>query len=401
MKTVSPKKELQLLHRIVHILSSTIELSKLLHEITELIVDFLGSDSCIIYLYDETKQYLILSGSHNPHPGALGRIKIKLGEGITGWVAQHRKPVNIAEKAYTDARFKSFSSLPEDHYESFLSIPILFRDQLIGVINLQNKKKHHFTTSQIELLSTISKQVAGYIENARLYGEMNRRSKQLDTLTQVSKLVAGKSYLDEILRLIVSITADSLKFKTCSLMLVDEEKKELSIVATQSLSEDYRNKPKLKPSQSLSGRAFTEKRPIAIYDVRIEPEYGFPDIAKREGLVSLLSVPLMVKDKCIGVLNSYTPEPHQFSEVEMNTLASVAHQAAIAIENTRLMDETLQTREELESRKVIEKAKGILMRERKISEDEAFKELRKTAMDKRKTMRQIAEAVLLSQEIKK
>lgn len=397
---LSAKKELELLHRITNIISSTIDLKELLKQISRMIVDVLESDSCLIYLYDEDKSALVLSGSQNPHPGALGKVQLKLGEGITGWVAVHKKPVAITQKAYQDKRFKFFSSLPEDKYESFLSVPILLKGQLIGVINLQTKKVRQYRAFEIDLFSTIAKQVAGSIENARLFSEVSQRAKQIETLTQISRLVTGQSYLDEMLRLIVSITAESLGFKICSLMLLNEEKQELSIVATQSLSEEYLKKPAIKVSKSLSGRAVVEKKPVSFLDVRVESEYRYPGIAKHEGLVSLLSVPMMVKDKCIGVLNSYTPEPHHFTEMEIKILASVANQAAIAIENTRLKSEAVASRDELQSRKVVERAKGILMREKELSEDVAFKEMRKAAMDKRKTMKEIAEAILLSNEIK-
>lgn len=399
MKNLSPQKELALLHKITHILSSTIDLSDLLRQICKMIVGVLKSDSCLIYLYDEGRQSLILSGAHNPHPGALGKVHLKLGEGITGWVAAHKKPVAIPEKAYEDRRFKFFSSLPEDKYESFLSVPILFKNQLIGVLNLQRRRVHECPRSEIALLSTIAKLVSGSIENARLYAETSRRAKQIETLAQVSRLVAGESYLEEILRLIVSITADSLGFKICSLMLLNEAKQELSIVATQSFSEDYRKKPPLKVAESLSGRAVTEKKPIAIFDVREQPEYRYPEIAKQEGLVSLLSLPMMLKEQCVGVLNCYTPEPHHFTETEIKMLASVAHQAAGAIENTRWMEKALASQEELAARKTIERAKGILMTEKNLSEDEAFKQIRKAAMDKRKSMKEIAEAILLSREM--
>ncbi|MBI2916116.1 MAG: GAF domain-containing protein [Elusimicrobia bacterium] len=400
MKNLSTKKELDLLHKITHILSNTIELPDLLHQIARLIVSVMETDSCLIYLYDDHKEVLILSGSHNPHSESIGKIKMKLGEGITGWVGNHKKSVVIPQKAYQDSRFKYFSTLPEDRYESFLSVPLLRKSLLVGVIDLQTKKPRQYRDSEIELLTTISKLVAGSIENARLYSETKAWAKQIETLSQVSRLVAGKSYLDEILRLIVLITAESLGFKICSLMLLDEEKRELSIAATQSLSEDYRKKPPLKVSESLSGRAVLEKKPIAVLDIHKEREYQYPEIAKQEGLSSLLSVPMMIKDRCIGVLNCYTPEPHHFTEMEIKMLASVAHQAAIAIENTRLMEDALATKGELEARKLIEKAKGILMKEKKLSEEDAFREIRKTSMDKRKTMKEIAEAILLAGELK-
>lgn len=400
MKSLSSKSELALLHRVVHIISSTIDMESLLRQIAEMTADVLGGDSCLIYLYDERSNSLLLSGSHHPHSGAVGKLHLKMGEGITGWVAAHRKPVTISEKAYEDLRFKFFSSLKEDKYESFLSVPILCKGQLTGVINLQNRKPHKFTASETGLVTTISKLVAGSIENAKLYADATKRNKEIETITQISRLVAGKSYLEEILRLSVSITAESLGFKICSLMLLNEQTQELSIAATQSLSVDYRNKPPIKVRESLSGRAVLERKPIAVKDINKEREYQYPEIAKQEGLVSLLSIPMMVKDRCLGVLNCYTTELHNFTESEVKSLASVAHQAAIAIENTRLMQETQATKGELETRKLVERAKGILMREKNLSEDGAFREIQKASMDNRKSMREIAEAILLSREIK-
>ena len=142
-----------------------------------------------------------------------------------------------------------------------------------------------------------------------------------------------------------------------------------------------------------------ERGPIAITDVLKEPGYLYPDIAKQEGLASLLSVPMTVRDKCIGVLNCYTPEPHNFKETEISLVASVAHQAAVAIENTRWMEKALASEQELAARKLIERAKGILMKSRGLSEDEAFGEMRRTAMDSRRSLKDIAEAVILSTEM--
>ncbi len=124
-------------------------------------------------------------------------------------------------------------------------------------------------------------------------------------------------------------------------------------------------------------------------------------IAKKEGLVSLLCVPLHVKGKVIGVLNLYTSEKHRFSDYEISMLQAVADQAAIVIENYRLIVETKVIKEELETRKVLEKAKGILMDEFRLSEEKAFKKIQKFAMDRRKPIREVAEAIIMSYEMKK
>ena len=144
MKRLSPKQELDLLHQITHIISCATDLPELLKSICKMVAGVLGSDSCLIYLYEEKENSLVLSGAQNAHAGALGKVKMKLGEGITGWVAAHKRPVAISEKSYEDPRFKFFSSLPEDKYESFLSVPILTRGQLVGVINLHRKKIHEY-----------------------------------------------------------------------------------------------------------------------------------------------------------------------------------------------------------------------------------------------------------------
>jgi len=123
--------------------------------------------------------------------------------------------------------------------------------------------------------------------------------------------------------------------------------------------------------------------------------------AKEEGLKSLLSVPLAVRGRVIGVLNNYTSEPHRFTKTEANILTTVANQAAIVIENAGLVVKTKMIQDELETRKVVERAKGILMREQNIPEDEAFRKIQKQSMDLRKSMREIAEAIILMEKMKK
>ncbi len=127
----------------------------------------------------------------------------------------------------------------------------------------------------------------------------------------------------------------------------------------------------------------------------------YPEVARKEGIVSLLSVPMMVKDRAIGVINCYTKKEHQFKPEEISILQTVANQAAVAIENTHLSEEILAAREALESRKIVERAKGILMKDLDVSEDEAYKKIHKKSMDLRKTMKEIAEAIILSSELRK
>jgi len=223
---------------------------------------------------------------------------------------------------------------------------------------------------------------------------------QIKALSRISKAITSDLYLEDLLRLIVTVTAELLGSNICSLMLVDEKTATLVVRASQSISEEYNKKPPLKIGEGISGRAAKENKPMAIKDVTKEKEYKHKDIAKREGLSSLLCVPLAVKGKVIGVINCYTSSPHDFSETEVEVLTSIANQAAVAIENTELIVRSKVIQEELEIRKKLERAKGIMMRDDGLTEEQAYLRIRKYSMDSRKTMREVAEAIILAADMR-
>ena len=227
----------------------------------------------------------------------------------------------------------------------------------------------------------------------------SRHHRELDALARVSEAVVSERYLDEILQLIITITAELMGSKISSLMLLDDAKQALVIKATQSLSPAYRNKPPIPVGQSISGRVVKTRQPISVLDVTKTPGYLHAEIAAREGLKSLLSVPMMVKRQVIGVLNLYTARAHRFSQREVRLLSTIANQAAAAIENTRLLEHTVALQRSLDDRKVIERAKGLLMRQLRCAEPEAFRRLQTQSMARRKSMREIADAVILSSEL--
>lgn len=226
-------------------------------------------------------------------------------------------------------------------------------------------------------------------------------SSPIEALSKISRAITSELYLEDILKLIVTVTAGTLGSKICSIMLLDEAKNELVIRATQSISEAYNKKPPLKIGEGIAGKAVLNKKPMQILDVTEEKEYKYKDIAKHEGLKSLLCVPLMVKNKAIGVINLYTTKAHKFNKTEINILNTIANQAAMVIENTKLIVETKVIQEELETRKFVERAKGILMKEQHLNEDQAYRLIQKYSMDSRKSMRQIAEAIILTRDLKK
>ncbi|MBI3320224.1 MAG: GAF domain-containing protein [Candidatus Omnitrophica bacterium] len=392
-------EEFKVLRQIIEAVNSTLDLQAVLQRILELVSQVTAADACLLYLLDESAQRLQLRASRPPHPESIGRITLHVGEGLTGWVAKERRAIIIGRDAFADPRFKEFQQLPEDRYEAFLSVPITARDRLVGVINVQHREPHRYSAETVALVETIGRLVGGAIANARLYQEARQRRRELETLAQVSQAVASERYLDEILQLIVTITAELMGSKICSLMLLDEAKQVLVIKATQALSPAYRNKPPIKMGQSISGRAVKECQPISVLDVTQANGYMYPEIAAREGLKSLLSVPMMVKERATGVLNLYTATEHHFSEDEFRVLSTIANQAAVAIEHTRLLEQSVALQQSLEDRKIVEKAKGILMQDYRLSEVEAFRTLQKQSMEKRKTMREIAEAILLAREL--
>jgi len=226
-------------------------------------------------------------------------------------------------------------------------------------------------------------------------------SNTIAALSKISKAISSDLYLEDILKLIVTVTAEVMNSRILTLMLLDDKKQNLVIRATQSISEEYIKKEPLKKGQGIAWKVVNENKPIVVPDVLKEPGYKYKDIAKKEDLVSLLCVPLAVRNRVIGALNCYTSKPHKFSKTEINVLTSVANQAAIAIENTELMVKTKVIQEELETRKATERAKGILMREEGLTEEDAFRTIQKYSMDRRKPMKEVAEAIIMMHDMRK
>ena len=393
--------ELRILRKIVEITHSETELSGILQEVVKIVTESTKADSVFIYLFDEKKENLVLMASKTPHKKELGKINLRVGEGITGWVAKENKPVAIKKNAYKDPRFKNFDVLPEDKYEAFLSVPIIYKSKAIGVINVQHKKPYDYQIGLTNLISVIAKQIGGVIENALFYDESKKKAAQFDSLVKVSHSITSEAYLNEILNLIVLVTAEMLNSKICSIMLLDDKGEELVIKATQSLSEDYKKKPNVKVSSSVSGEVIRQRKPITVYDVRSDARFGFRDLAVKENLTSMLSVPMVVKDKAVGIINIYTKTLHHFSQEEVDVLQMVANQAAVAVENTKLMEEAIKAKEALETRKLIERAKGILMRLNNLSEEAAHRLIHKKSMDSSRSMKEIAESLILMDELQK
>jgi len=226
--------------------------------------------------------------------------------------------------------------------------------------------------------------------------------KYIKALTDISSAITSEQYLEDILKLIVMVTAKVTGFEICSLWLLDESvtPKKIRLKATQAIDPEYVKDRSLGRVEGVVGFVATHNQPLVIKDVLKEPRFKEKEMARKLGLVSMLSVPLRVKhEKVIGVLNCFTDKPHSFTDTEINLVTAVANQAAVAILNTELIVKTKVIQEELETRKLVERAKEVLIRRRGITGEEAYRWLQKRSMDSRKSMRTVADAILISEEV--
>ncbi len=224
----------------------------------------------------------------------------------------------------------------------------------------------------------------------------------IKALTDISRAITSDLYIEDLLKLIVMVTARVTGVEICSLWLInpEEDPPRIRLKATQSISPEYIKDRSLSLNEGVVGHVVTHRQPLLLKEIMKSRRFKEKEMAKRLGLVSMAGIPLQTRDETvIGVLNCFTAEPHDFSDTEVNLLTAVANQSAVAILNTELMVKTKVIREELEARKKIEQAKEILMHQRAMTGNDAYRWLQKRSMDSRKTIREVAEAVILSNEI--
>src|SRR5688572_22501707 len=176
---VSDKSDIDLIHEIGSRIAAADPLHDVLGRVVDLVSTLVPCDSCFIYVLENDA--LVLRASKTPHPDVVDRLTLRVGQGITGWVAEHRHPVAVGRNAFDDPRFKTFNELPEDRYQAFLSVPVLSRAKLVGVINLQHRTPHEHAPREIQLISTIGFLVGAEIEMARLEIENTQLNERLET----------------------------------------------------------------------------------------------------------------------------------------------------------------------------------------------------------------------------
>jgi signal transduction protein with GAF and PtsI domain len=174
---------------VLHEIGARLGMAESFHEVLQRVVEFASAlvkcDSCLVYVLEGDE--LVLRASKNPHPDVVDRLKLHVGQGITGWVAEHHEPVAIPEKAALDPRFQFFHELPEDSYEAFLSVPLMCRGRVVGVINLQHRRHHAYRQLEIRAMSTIGFLVGAEVELARLEEANSVLTQQLETRKLVER----------------------------------------------------------------------------------------------------------------------------------------------------------------------------------------------------------------------
>lgn len=221
-------------------------------------------------------------------------------------------------------------------------------------------------------------------------------TKLLEGIAEISRAIMERNYLDDLLALIVSVTAKITESKICSILLLDKKKGELILRACHSEAGKYNQRSNTPLGKGIAGRVALTNTPIKVIDVRKDPRFINKKVAIEDGLVSLLSVPMSVEGEVIGVINCYTPEEYDFSNEDIMMLTTVASQASVILKNTelRIMKEIVER--ELEERKTIERAKEILTDKKKISGKQAFELMRRQSMNTRISMVKIAESIILA-----
>jgi len=340
---VRPSRAMSSLREIAQALSAAWDLDTTLDLIARRTEQVMEVNSCSIYLLEPASNILRLRASTRLAGDAIGRAHLLLGEGLTGWAAQHGQAVAV-RAAQSDPRFKFLPETREQKLHSLLAVPLVNRERVIGAMNVQTAGPHDFTADEIELLALIGDLAAGALDRAILYDRMNRQIVELTTLAKVSEAVTSPLYLDEMLDLVVEMAAKVMGAPICSLRLIDDARGEL-VVHADDANKAYWSKPLAAYNKPIADRVIAAKKPMTIENLEDEHPAREIDLIQQEHLVSLLAVPLVVRERAIGVLSCYTNRPREFTEGDIALFSTLANQTALAIENARLVTNAAVVRE--------------------------------------------------------
>ncbi len=329
------------LYQVARAIHSTLEPADALQLVMREVVDLLNATSGSLVLVNPTTGLLDIEASEGlPADGAA--LKLRLDEGITGWVARTGEPARVddvsADKRYVTVRAG---------IQSEMAVPLVMEGEVRGVLNVDADRLAAFSAEDQELLEELAGHAAQVIRNTWLYEQLRHKTRLLETLVSVGQSINSSLNLDDVLEGITRESAGLIPAQMASLQLLDATGDWLDLRAQHGAGMDYQERPRLSVDASFLGSVVRRRKPSQVENVQTSPQYQHPEIARREGLISLLSVPLVFNEQCLGTLNVYTDTPHAFSNEEVSTLTALSELSALAIEKARLYERTVDVEEQL------------------------------------------------------
>ncbi|TMP97921.1 MAG: GAF domain-containing protein, partial [Verrucomicrobia bacterium] len=337
----SKYERLHLLHQVSNVIHSTLEPRLALQLILREAVRLMRASSGSVALFNPTTGLLEIEAAHGL-PANASRLKLRPGEGITGWVMRAGKPASVGEVS-KDPRYVP---LLKDVC-SELAVPLEVNGVVRGVINVDSNRPNAFSAADQDLLQELARQAAGVIHNTWLYEQLRLKARLLESLLSVGQTINSTLNLDDVFKVVTREACQLMAGKMSSLLLLDESREWLDLRASCGAGAAYLNKPRLSVAESLLGIVVRRKKPLQVENVQTSSRYQNIEIARGEGLISLLSVPLVFGGQAIGALSVYTGQPHLFSNEEIRILSALADLSAIAIEKARLYERIVDVEEQL------------------------------------------------------
>jgi signal transduction histidine kinase len=334
-------ERLHLLYQVNNVIHSTLEPQRALELIISEAVRVLHATSGSIVLINPTNGFLEIEAAVGL-PAEGKALRLKVGEGITGWVARHGKAARVGDVS-KDKRYV----VAKENVRSELAVPLEVGGLLRGVLNIDSDRLNAFSTDDEQLLRDLAGQAAQVIQNTWLYEQIRQKARLFETLVNVSKTINSTLNLDDVLNVITREGCHLVNGKLCSLLMLDDTGEWLELRSSYGAGEAYINKPRLAVEDSLLGTVVRRKKPFQVENVQLSSRYQHIEVARQEGLISLLSVPLVFAGDCTGTLSVYTGEAHSFSNEEIRILAALAEFSGIAIEKARLYERIVDIEEQL------------------------------------------------------
>ncbi len=329
------------LYRISSLVNKTVDSDEALELILATVIEVLDGNRANIALRIPESEKLRIEVSWG-NPKLEGEVELEIGQGIAGWVALHGKPLLVPD-VRKDPRY--FSLSPRTRSE--IAVPMEERGAEIGVLNVESEDVDAFDERALKVLTLLSNEASKVIGRLWLIEQLRRRALQMEALIGMGQSLVLEIDLRELLQ---RLTRNALKITDCCLCALflyegEEELLRLEALADESGIRDHREILKL--SDSAIGTAVLRKRQVEVLDLRKTEEHHFTELIQEDGLVSMLSTPILYEDSPIGVLNAYTDRPHRFDNEVRNTFATLASLGAAAIQNARLYTRTLESEEKL------------------------------------------------------